>query len=326
MSSFSKAPQQWATFARVWYLLDGKLQPPGKLAAVASIKLQGLHKPVYHQLSDCGDHVVIMNTRHIAFSGNKWEQKVYSSHTGYPGGFKQVTAAQLHQKDPVADPRFFTMGMCSIGAGALGAAALALLLANTDMFLSKSQQATLQYLEEIDLKTLEKEPRTFKAKELWEKTGAVIMAVRRPGCFLCREEAADLASLKPQLDELGVPLYAVVKEQIRTEVRDFQPYFKGEIFLDEKKKFYGPQKRKMMFMGFVRLGVWNNFLRAWNGGFSGNLEGEGFILGGVFVVGPGEQGILLEHREKEFGDKVNPASVLEAAKKIKPQASASEKK
>ncbi|XP_047377540.1 39S ribosomal protein L13, mitochondrial isoform X3 [Sciurus carolinensis] len=103
MSSFSRAQQQWATFARIWYLLDGKMQPPGKLAALASIKLQGLHKPVYHQLSDCGDHVVIINTRHIAFSGNKWEQKVYSSHTGYPGGFRQVTAAQLHQKDPVAD-------------------------------------------------------------------------------------------------------------------------------------------------------------------------------------------------------------------------------
>uniref|UniRef100_A0A8B9QN93 Large ribosomal subunit protein uL13m n=1 Tax=Anas platyrhynchos TaxID=8839 RepID=A0A8B9QN93_ANAPL len=51
---------------------------------------------------DCGDHVVIINTRHIAFSGNKWEQKVYSSHTGYPGGFKQVTATQLHLKDPTA--------------------------------------------------------------------------------------------------------------------------------------------------------------------------------------------------------------------------------
>ncbi|XP_048948597.1 large ribosomal subunit protein uL13m isoform X4 [Canis lupus baileyi] len=103
--------QQWATFARVWYLLDGKMQPPGKLAAMASIKLQGLHKPVYHQLSDCGDHVVIMNTRHIAFSGNKWEQKVYSSHTGYPGGFKQVTAAQLHQKDPVAIVKLAIYGM-----------------------------------------------------------------------------------------------------------------------------------------------------------------------------------------------------------------------
>ncbi|KAG3264585.1 peroxiredoxin-like 2A isoform X1 [Ictidomys tridecemlineatus] len=224
------------------------------------------------------------------------------------------------------DPSVFTMGMWSIGAGALGAAALALFLANTDMFLSKPKKAALEYLEDIDLKTLEKEPRTFKAKELWEKSGAVIMAVRRPGCFLCREEAMDLSSLKPKLDDLGVPLYAVVKEKVGTEVKDFQPYFKGDIFLDEKKKFYGPQRRKMMFMGFVRLGVWYNFFRAWNGGFSGNLEGEGFILGGVFVVGPGKQGILLEHREKEFGDKVNPLSVLEAAKKIKSQVPASEKK
>ncbi|XP_006735028.2 peroxiredoxin-like 2A [Leptonychotes weddellii] len=143
-------------------------------------------------------------------------------------------------------------------------------------------------------------------------------------CLL--QEAADLSSLKPKLDELGVPLYAVVKEQIRTEVQDFQPYFKGEIFLDEKKKFYGPQRRKMMFMGFVRLGVWYNFFRARNGGFSGNLEGEGFILGGVFVVGSGKQGILLEHREKEFGDKVNPVSVLEAVRKIQPQTLAAEAK
>lgn len=56
-----------------------------------------------------------------------------------------------------------------------------------------------------------------------------------------------------------------------------------------QKKFYGPERRKMMFMGFVRLGVWYNFFRARSGGFSGNLEGEGFILGGVFVVGPGKQ-------------------------------------
>ncbi|MBV95771.1 39S ribosomal protein L13, mitochondrial, partial [Eschrichtius robustus] len=61
MSSFSRAPQQWATFARVWYLLDGKMQPPGKLAALASVKLQGLHKPMYHQLSEYHFRPVIGN-------------------------------------------------------------------------------------------------------------------------------------------------------------------------------------------------------------------------------------------------------------------------
>ncbi|KAG9333103.1 hypothetical protein JZ751_013482 [Albula glossodonta] len=72
-------------------------QPPGKIANMCSVRLQGKHKPIYHALSDCGDHVVVMNTRHIAFSGNKWEQKVYSSHSGYPGGFKQVLPEDVLQ-------------------------------------------------------------------------------------------------------------------------------------------------------------------------------------------------------------------------------------
>uniref|UniRef100_A0A7M4FXK9 Peroxiredoxin-like 2A n=1 Tax=Crocodylus porosus TaxID=8502 RepID=A0A7M4FXK9_CROPO len=147
-----------------------------------------------------------------------------------------------------------------------------------------------------------------------------------PGCWrraapAAAAEASELSSLKPQLDQLGVPLYAVVKEKIGSEVEDFQHYFKGEIFLDEKKKFYGPHKRKMLFMGLIRIGVWQNFLRAWKNGFSGNLEGEGVILGGVYVMGAGKQGVLLEHREREFGDKVSLPSVLEAVEKIKPQAS-----
>lgn len=133
---------------------------------------------------------------------------------------------------------------------------------------------------------------------------------------MCREEAAELSSLKPQLEELGVPLYAVVKENIGTEVADFRPFFAGEVYLDEKKSFYGQDPRRMGGLGLFRVGVWQNFKRAWNAGYQGNMKGEGFILGGVYVIGPGKQGILLEHQEKEFGDKVDIASVLEAVKKI----------
>lgn len=75
-------------------------------------------------------------------------------------------------------------------------------------------------------------------------------------------------------------------------------------------------------MGFSPLGMW---LPAWNRGFPGNLETQGFILRGVFVVGSGKQGIP-KHGEKEYGDKVNSLSVLEAARKIKPETLASEKK
>ncbi|KAG7507401.1 redox-regulatory protein FAM213A-like [Solea senegalensis] len=93
----------------------------------------------------------------------------------------------------------------------------------TNMFLTPPLSATIKHLEEAELKTLTGEPKTIRAKSLWETSGAVIMA-----------EAAELSSLKPQLDELGVPLYAVVKEDIGTEVQNFRPYLKGEIFLDEK--------------------------------------------------------------------------------------------
>lgn len=48
------------------------------------------------------------------------------------------------------------------------------------------------------------------------------------------QEAHELSSLKPQLEELGVPLVAVVKENIGTEIRDFGPHFAGDIFIDEQ--------------------------------------------------------------------------------------------
>ena len=47
-----------------------------------------------------------------------------------------------------------------------------------------------------------------------------------------------------------------------------------------------------------------------------DLKGEGRILGGVFVVGPGEQGILLDHVAKDFGDEVDPKDVMTAVEKI----------
>uniref|UniRef100_A0A8C5HW58 Peroxiredoxin-like 2A n=1 Tax=Gouania willdenowi TaxID=441366 RepID=A0A8C5HW58_GOUWI len=135
---------------------------------------------------------------------------------------------------------------------------------------------------------------------------------------MCREEASELSSLKPQLEALGVPLVAVVKENIGTEIQDFRPHFAGDIFLDEKKQFYGPLQRKMGGLAFIRLGVWQNFIRAWRTGYQGNMNGEGFVLGGVFVIGAGEQGILLEHKEREFGNKVELSDVMEAAEKIVP--------
>jgi len=133
---------------------------------------------------------------------------------------------------------------------------------------------------------------------------------------MCREEALGLSSLRPALDKAGVNLCAVVHEDLGTEVRDFQPFFQGPIYLDEDHVFYGPRPRWMFLSGFVRPSVWKAVFRAKGKNIENNLEGEGRLLGGLFVIGPGDQGILYEHRESEWGDHANHTTILEAVKSI----------
>ncbi|KAG9335630.1 hypothetical protein JZ751_004395 [Albula glossodonta] len=74
-----------------------------------------------------------------------------------------------------------TLAVLTKGLGVVGGFIAKLLYAFTDLFLTKPMQAGLDYLEDTDLKTMGQEVKTFKAKTLWEKSGAVILAVRRPG-------------------------------------------------------------------------------------------------------------------------------------------------
>ncbi|KAK9966006.1 hypothetical protein ABG768_005060 [Culter alburnus] len=191
----------------------------------------------------------------------------------------------------------YVVGLCVVAAYVL--------LANTDLFLNQPDQTDVDALARADLRSTTGDEVNFKAVSLWERTGAVIMA-----------EASELSSLKPQLDDSGVALYAVVKENIGTEIQDFRPYFSGEIFLDEKMCFYGPKRRTMRGLGIARFGVWRNILRVWRKGYYGNRKGEGFVLGGLYVIGPENQGILLEHHEKEFGDKADLSAVRKAVSRI----------
>lgn len=73
------------------------------------------------------------------------------------------------------------MGMWSLGLGAVGAALAGIFLANTDICLPKVSQASMEHLEEADLRSTIDDDNVIKAKSLWDKNGAVVMAVRRPG-------------------------------------------------------------------------------------------------------------------------------------------------
>ncbi|TRZ04478.1 hypothetical protein DNTS_027548, partial [Danionella cerebrum] len=125
-------------------------------------------------------------------------------------------------------------------------------------------------------------------------------------------EASDLSSLRSQFDECGVPLFAVVKENIESEIQNFRFFFSGDIFLDQKMCFFSLRRRAILSLAFARISVWKNLIQVWRRGFYGNWKGEGLVLGGLFVIGPENQGILLEHLEMEFGDKADLSAVLSA--------------
>ena len=89
-----------ATVNKQWVLVDAEGQALGRLASKVAKLLRGKHKPNFTPHVDCGDNVIIINAEKITLSGNKWTDKSYIRHTGYPGGQKSLTATELFGKDP----------------------------------------------------------------------------------------------------------------------------------------------------------------------------------------------------------------------------------
>lgn len=98
--SLARRGQHWGTFASIWHIYDATWQDPYKSANLLKTYLMGLHKPIYHPLNECGDHVVVINSKEIALRGDEWRKRVYFHHTTYHGGATWTLAWELHNKDP----------------------------------------------------------------------------------------------------------------------------------------------------------------------------------------------------------------------------------
>lgn len=85
---------------RSWHLIDARGEILGRLATRASLILTGKNKPTYSSHLDSGDYVVVVNAEEIKLTGKKPLQKVYRSHSGYPGGFKEITFRQMKERHP----------------------------------------------------------------------------------------------------------------------------------------------------------------------------------------------------------------------------------
>lgn len=93
MKTYSAKP---ADVTHNWVVVDAKDVVLGRLASQVAMILRGKHKPIFSPNIDCGDHVVIVNARHVKLKGNnKLQQKIYYRHTGYAGGLKETTAEKV---------------------------------------------------------------------------------------------------------------------------------------------------------------------------------------------------------------------------------------
>ena len=78
-----------------WVVIDATGLVVGRLATIIATRLKGKHKAIYTPHVDCGDNIIVVNAEKVVFTGNKYEDKVYYRHTGYPGGIKERVAGKV---------------------------------------------------------------------------------------------------------------------------------------------------------------------------------------------------------------------------------------
>lgn len=98
-------------FDRKWYIIDAEGKNLGRLAVAVADLLRGKSKPNFSPSVDCGDFVIVVNTDKITVTGNKLIDKKYYNHSGYPGGMRELSLAELMEKDSTKVVRAAIAGM-----------------------------------------------------------------------------------------------------------------------------------------------------------------------------------------------------------------------
>ena len=99
--SYKTVSANKTTTNKEWIVVDAEDMVLGRLASKVAKILRGKNKPEFTPHVDCGDNVIVINAEKVELSGDKWDQKQYISHTGYPGGQRIITADKLHKKNNI---------------------------------------------------------------------------------------------------------------------------------------------------------------------------------------------------------------------------------
>ena len=95
MKTYSAKPSE---IDKKWLMVDADGLVLGRLASIIAMRLRGKHKPSYTPHLDCGDNIIVINAEKVVLTGKKMSDKVFYWHTGYPGGIKQRTMAEIVEK------------------------------------------------------------------------------------------------------------------------------------------------------------------------------------------------------------------------------------
>lgn len=108
MTTYSPKPRE---VHQQWYVVDATGKTLGRLATTIADTLRGKHKPQWAPHVDTGDYVIVTNCAKIAVTGNKLAQKTYYRHSGYPGGLRSRTLAEMLERQPEEVMRKAVRGM-----------------------------------------------------------------------------------------------------------------------------------------------------------------------------------------------------------------------
>ena len=100
---------------REWHVVDAEGVILGRLATEVARLLRGKHKPTFAPHIDTGDHVIIVNADKVVLSSNKADAKRIYRHSGYPGGIKSESFAEMLDRKPADAVRRSVRGMVPKG-------------------------------------------------------------------------------------------------------------------------------------------------------------------------------------------------------------------
>ncbi len=100
-----------ATVQKNWVVVDATDQILGRLGTKVAKLLRGKYKTNFTPHVDGGDNVIIINAEKVKLTGNKWNDRIYLSHTGYPGGQRESNPARILAKDPLKLYKKVVLGM-----------------------------------------------------------------------------------------------------------------------------------------------------------------------------------------------------------------------